>query len=350
MLAWDAVIVAGGADPKLAGEFAPVPGRCLVPVANRPLIVHVLERVAAAGVRSIAVVAESAIAQQVREVAEAPGHDIPIHHVEVPDGSGEIDALLVARDRLKGDRVLAHLADSLIDAPLAPMLESVESRGLEALVVARAESPVGGRRRREPDSAVRVGTPSFEPAGVYILGPEALEAVGELEVGEGEHARLDQLFESLYAAGRSVEALVAAVTWHYRPGADALLEAHRMVLERIESDVPDETLDESTVQGRAIIDPTARLLRTLVRGPAIIGAQARLTDAYVGPYTVIGERAVVEGTEVEHSVLLSGAELRHLGVRVESSLLGPRSHVSRSFALPKAMHLHLGPAARVTVS
>ena len=56
-----------------------------------------------------------------------------------------------------------------------------------------------------------------------------------------------------------------------------------------------------------VIEPGARLERATVRGPAIIGAGARLTDCYVGPYTAIGEDCVVEGAEVEHSILLAGS-------------------------------------------
>ena len=45
----------------------------------------------------------------------------------------------------------------------------------------------------------------------------------------------------------------------------------------------------------------------VVRGSAIIGARARICDAYVRPSTSIGDEVLVEGAEIEHSVLLAGA-------------------------------------------
>ena len=67
-----------------------------------------------------------------------------------------------------------------------------------------------------------------------------------------------------------------------------------------------------------MVHPTARLENSLVRGPAIIGPRARLRDAYVGPYTSIGADVVMEGAEIEHSIVFSGAELRYVGARLES--------------------------------
>src|SRR2546423_1515131 len=79
---------------------------------------------------------------------------------------------------------------------------------------------------------------------------------------------------------------------------------------------------DSSVEGRVIVEPGAHLERCTVRGPAIIGAGTRLIDAYIGPYTAIGEDCVVEHAEVEHSILLTGAKVKNLSGRMESSLLG----------------------------
>ena len=48
----------------------------------------------------------------------------------------------------------------------------------------------------------------------------------------------------------------------------------------------------------------------------------RVTDAYIGPYTAIARDCVVSGSEIEHSILLAGSEVRDLGARMEASLLG----------------------------
>ena len=70
---------------------------------------------------------------------------------------------------------------------------------------------------------------------------------------------------------------------------------------------------DSTIQGAVSIHPTARVESSIIRGPAIIGAGVRLRDAYVGPYTSIGNDVLIEGAEVEHSIVMPEASIRHLG-------------------------------------
>ncbi len=85
-----------------------------------------------------------------------------------------------------------------------------------------------------------------------------------------------------------------------------------------------------------VIEAGAKLERTTVRGPAVIGAGSRLVDAYIGPYTAVGRNCVIEGAEVEHSILLEGSSVRHLDGRMESSLLGRDVAISRDERQPRA--------------
>ncbi len=86
-----------------------------------------------------------------------------------------------------------------------------------------------------------------------------------------------------------------------------------------------------------------------MRGPAVIGAGVRLRDAYVGPYTSIGHDVVIEGAEVEHSIVMPEASIRHLGDRLEASVIGPHARVFRDFRLPRALRLNVGRGAEVSL-
>jgi glucose-1-phosphate thymidylyltransferase len=108
-------------------------------------------------------------------------------------------------------------------------------------------------------------------------------------------------------------------------------------------------LIDSTVEGRVIVDPTARLERTTVRGPAIIGAGARLTDCYVGPYSAIGDECVVNNAEIEHSILLTGSEVTDLNGRMESSLLGRHVKVRRSIRQPIGYRFMVGDNSEIDI-
>ena len=56
----------------------------------------------------------------------------------------------------------------------------------------------------------------------------------------------------------------------------------------------------------------------------MIGPGARVHSAYVGPFTSIGADVLIEGAEIENSVVLAGASVTHLSTRLEGSVIGPR--------------------------
>ena len=98
-----------------------------------------------------------------------------------------------------------------------------------------------------------------------------------------------------------------------------------------------------------IVEAGATLVRATVRGPAVIGAGTHLEDCYVGPYSAIGENCVVQDAEVEHSILLAGAEVRGLDGRMESSLLGRDVKITRSKRQPRAFRFMVGDTSEIEI-
>jgi glucose-1-phosphate thymidylyltransferase len=93
-----------------------------------------------------------------------------------------------------------------------------------------------------------------------------------------------------------------------------------------------------------------RIESSVVRGPVVIGPGARLRNAYVGPYTSIGRDVLIEGSEVEHSIVMPEASIKHLGGRLEASIVGARAQVYRDFRLPTALRLNVGEGAEVSLA
>ena len=106
---------------------------------------------------------------------------------------------------------------------------------------------------------------------------------------------------------------------------------------------------DSKVEGRVVVEPGARLERSVIRGPAVIGGDARITDAYIGPYTSIDAGVVVSRAEVEHSILLAGSSVSDLETRMEASLLGRNVKLSRGDGLPKTLRMIVGDNAEIKI-
>jgi glucose-1-phosphate thymidylyltransferase len=138
--------------------------------------------------------------------------------------------------------------------------------------------------------------------------------------------------------------------WTFDGTVDGVLEANTIALDNLKRGRVGVDLTEASVQGRVQIDPSAELAGAKLRGPVYIGPGARLVETYVGPYTTIAAGVTLEGVEIEHSIVLPGAEIRYPGRRLEASLVGEGAHIGRDYSLPSALRVRVGPGSEIQLS
>jgi glucose-1-phosphate thymidylyltransferase len=324
-----------------------------VPVANRALLCHALDWLAQAGVRDAAVIVPQELAGRARDAVAGGAFRLRVSWVDQLPGEPLGQVLGDLTGFLDGEAFVLHLADSLAkqslrsltaggaDCDTEALLVVNESRGLELAQVVQLRAAVGG-------GPARPRPLRNDSAGVAVLGPGALDGAAGLDL-DPEDA-VETLVERVRLRGGRVGTCSVTDWWRFRGGTEALLEGNRFALEGRCADYDRSQLVDSKIQGAVILHPEARIKSSVVRGPAIIGARSRLRDAYVGPYTSIGDDVVVEGAEIEHSVVLPGASITHLGGRLEASVIGAKSRVFRDFRLPRALRLTVGEGAEVCLT
>ena len=85
---------------------------------------------------------------------------------------------------------------------------------------------------------------------------------------------------------------------------DPLLESNRYILETLEPANDGTVDDESSIEGRVVIEAGAVVKGSRVRGPTIIGERTVIENSYVGPFTSIGADCEIRDAELDHSVVL----------------------------------------------
>jgi glucose-1-phosphate thymidylyltransferase len=255
-------------------------------------------------------------------------------------------ALSRLEDFVDGEPFVLHLADSLSRSCLRSLLTALAG-ALDCRVLvhpALADDGVGELARR------RMRPPAGEAAGVWVFRAGALPEACQLMPSGSCEADAIGMTNLLAEHGGRVDVHRVAGWWRFHQSPDALLEGNRFALEGLAAEPLRAHLVDTQIQGAVSIHPTARLESSIVRGPAIIAAGARLHDAYIGPYTAIGAEVLVEGAEIEHSIVLPGASICHLGGRLKASVVGPRARVFRDFRLPKALRLNVGEGAEISLA
>ena len=91
-------------------------------------------------------------------------------------------------------------------------------------------------------------------------------------------------------------------------------------------------------------------MRPSIRGPAVVGRNCVIgPNNYIGPYTSIGDHATIRNTEIENTLIMSGA-LIDCGKRITDSLIGKNVEIIDSnLSVPKGHKLILGDASKVTL-
>jgi glucose-1-phosphate thymidylyltransferase len=288
--------------------------RFLLPIGGEPLVLRALRALRAAGCEEILVLSSRRSDGDVRAALHTPGAHVAFAVADPTRGVGGVIA--AAEEAAAGRPVLVHAGDGFLTGPLPVALD-----GADVVGAGRPDMPT------------------------LLLSTTAVAAAATLGAAD-----LPALADGLEAAGLDVRRRRAVAGWRYTPDVDALLEGNRLALDELPGGAPEGRLEAARIEGRVRIHPSALVVRTRVRGPACIGANAVLTDAFVGPYTTIGERVELDGAEVEHSLVLAGASVRHLDRRLEESIVGRDATVGRQFSLPASMRLRVGIGAEVSLA
>ncbi|MEZ5251623.1 MAG: hypothetical protein R2713_21160 [Ilumatobacteraceae bacterium] len=127
-----------------------------------------------------------------------------------------------------------------------------------------------------------------------------------------------------------------------------LLEANRLLLEKIETRVDGEVDEGSVLDGRVVVEAGARIVNSTLRGPLVIGAGTVVEHSFVGPFSAIGNDCQVLHSEIEHSVIMDSSTIRDIP-RLEDRLIGKDVVVSRTQVRPRALRLMVGDHCQIDV-
>jgi glucose-1-phosphate thymidylyltransferase len=312
---------------------------------------YAAEALVAVGVQDVAVAVSGATAADVTElIGDGSRFGARFTYVNLGTEATVLQMLAAARAELGPKPLIVHSGDALVSAGLRQVVVDFERDRPDILLVSErthsylepTRAGVRGTERRDPQLG---GLDNVAPAA--IISPAALP---DLDGLIADTSTLGGTVAALAEAGVEVAGRALDGCWCYAPDCDHLLEANRMLLDELPH-IPPETAPETVrIEGRVAIHPTAKLERTTIRGPAVIGGGADLLDTFIGPYTSVGADARLEGAEIEHSIVLEGACIQHVGQRIEGSLIGSGADITRDFGMPSAVRLRVGRGSSVTLA
>jgi glucose-1-phosphate thymidylyltransferase len=351
------LILSGGAGTRLR-PITHTSAKQLVPVANKPVLFYGIEALVDAGVKQIGIIIAPETGDEIRAAAgDGSAFGAEITYIVQDKPAGLAHAVLTAEEFIGTSPFVMYLGDNLLRDGLRGLVSTFIDDQPEALILLTpVDDPQSyGVAELDGERIVRlIEKPKDPPSnlalvGVYLFSSSIFDAARSLEPSWRGEYEITEAIQALIDDGRRVQSEVVRGWWKDTGQLADMLEANRLVLEELETNIEGEVDEASRVEGRVVLEPGASLTRSVVRGPAVIGAGACIEDAYIGPYTSIGNGVHVRRSEVEHSIVLSDSVVEDLETRMEASLLGRNVKLTRSDGMPKTLRLLVGDNCEIEI-
>jgi glucose-1-phosphate thymidylyltransferase len=356
-----ALILAGGAGTRLR-PITHTRAKQLVPVANTPILFYGIESMVAAGIKEIGVITGDT-GPEVREaLGDGSRFGATITFIPQDAPLGLAHCVLIARDFLGDDDFVMYLGDNLLEQDLAAFVAAFET--------ARSgdDPPAAQILLKQVPDPQRFGIASLDAAGhvvalvekpddppsdlalvgVYLFDATIHDAVRAIEPSARGELEITDAIQWLITSGYRVRTELLSGWWIDTGKLTPLLEANRLLLEKLDARV-DGTVDAaSTLDGRVVIEAGAEIVNSTLRGPIAIGRGTRVVDSFIGPFTAIGAGCEIVNSEIEHSVVMDDSHVHDIP-RLEDSLIGREAVIRRSQLRPRALRLMVGDHCQIDV-
>jgi glucose-1-phosphate thymidylyltransferase len=352
------LILSGGKGTRLY-PITYTSAKQLVPVANKPVLFRVIEAIRDAGIDDIGIV----VGDTAKEIKEAVGTgrrwDVRITYIQQDQPLGLAHAVKVSQDFLGNERFVMFLGDNVIEGGISGLISEFEGSSYDCqIVLTPVDNPSRyGVAELDPDTRriIRlVEKPRNPPSnlilvGIYMFNEHIWEAVDAIKPSWRGEFEITDAIQYLVDQGYSVHPYVHRGWWIDTGEAGEMLEANDLVLDEIEHRIEGYVDRDSRVNGKVTIEKGAEIINSRIRGPAIVGQDARIVNSYIGPFTSIYHNTLIEGSEIEHSIVLEHSEIIDIPYRIEDSLIGRHARITRSPIKPKALKMTLGDHSNVGI-
>lgn len=352
-----ALILAGGKGTRLR-PITFTRAKQLVPVANKPILFYAIEALREAGITEIGVIVGDTAAEVQDALGDGSRWGARITYIPQEAPLGLAHAVKISKSFMGGEPFVMYLGDNLIKDGITRFVSEFEESGCDAQILLAHvpnASQFGVAELAEDGSVKRlIEKPENPPSdlalvGVYLFGPSVFEAVAAIKPSARGELEITDAIQWLVDEGRMVRPHIIGGWWKDTGKLEDMLEANRIMLDMIESDVRGVVDEQSQIHGRVKLGEGSKLVNSVVRGPVAIGESCEIVDAYIGPYSSVGDGCIITGSEIEHSILLAGARVENTHGRLADSLMGCNAVVRRGTGMPAAYHVMLGDNSEVEI-
>lgn len=352
------LILSGGKGTRLR-PLTYTSAKQLIPVGNKPVLIHVIESIRDAGISEIGVVVGQTAPEIKAALGDGAAWGVKLSYIQQDSPDGLAHAVKISQDFLQDDAFVMFLGDNVIQGGIQRLVSDFASNPWNSQIVLKAvENPSAyGVATLDDDGRIKqlVEKPTVPESdlalvGIYMFDKHIFEAVNAIQPSARGEYEITDAIQWLIDNGYSVYAHVHGGWWIDTGKPTDMLEANSYVLAELMPQVaPDALIENSEVDSRVTVQAGARIVNSVVRGPTIVGANSVIENSYVGPFTSIYHDVKVQNCEIERSIILEFSQIIDVDVILRDTLIGRHAEVRQDQSLPKGLKLNLGDHSVVWV-
>ena len=346
------LILSGGKGTRLY-PLTYTRAKQLIPVANKPVLVRVIEAIREAGVREVGIV----VGHTASEIKEALGDgsqwDVELSYIPQDSPDGLAHAVKISREFLGDSPFVMFLGDNVIEGGISSLIRDfADSSWNSQIVLKEVENPSAyGVAKMRADGSIEelIEKPQAPPSnlalvGIYMFDQHIFEAVDAIEPSARGEYEITDAIQWLIDKGYTVFPHVHDGWWIDTGKPTDMLDANSHVLEELTPTVHESAVigEQSSVDSRVTLQAGARICNSIVRGPTIIGKDTLIENSYVGPFTSIYHGCTIRNCEIERSIVLENSRVMDIDRTLRDSLIGRNATVKRSSGRPSGLKMNLG--------
>jgi len=346
------LILSGGKGTRLY-PLTYTRAKQLIPVANKPVLVRVIEAIREAEVEEIGIV----VGQTAAEIKEALGDGrkwgVELTYIPQDSPEGLAHAVRLSQGFLQDDPFVMFLGDNVIEGGISALIADFAENDWNSQIVLKevANPSAYGVAKLRADGSIEklVEKPKDPPSslalvGIYMFDHHIFEAVHAIQPSARGEYEITDAIQWLIDHNHTVYPHVHRGWWIDTGKPTDMLEANSHVLEEIRPTIADTArIDErSLVDSRVTLQNGARIRNSIVRGPTVIGKNTLIENSYIGPFTSVYHHCEIRNCEIERSIILENSRIIDIDRTLRDSLIGRNATVKRSNSKPSGLKMNLG--------
>lgn len=347
------LILSGGKGTRLR-PITHTAAKQLIPIANKPVLFYAIEALVDAGITDIGIIVGNTKDEIKQAVKDGSSFGAKVTFIEQEAPLGLAHAVLTAREFLGETPFVMYLGDNLIKGGIHTFVEQFEQERPNALILLTAVNNPWefGIAELKDGSVVKLeekpkdSKSNLALVGVYLFDSHIFEGANAVKPSWRNELEITDAIQYIIDKGLVVKSHLVSGWWKDTGKLEDLLEANRLILESLE---PQNlgSIKDSSIEGKVWIGKGTEITRSQIRGPVIIGGDCRIVDSYIGPFTSIYYKVIIEGSEIENSIILEEASITNVATRIDSSLIGKSASIVRSSMRPKALRFMISDQSQI---